>query len=97
MNKPIKREQNQTRLKNVGILYGGLTGKSGDDFNVDEDVTSYMLYIPFTNIFNNDSINPEQLFKVKIEAGEKQNLVQKGDLCECFIQILHVIPTRSIC
>ena len=76
----IPKEWNICRLKDVGTLYGGLTGKAGDDFNVEEDDISYMLYIPFTNIFNNDSINPNQLFKVKIEQGEKQNLVQKGDL-----------------
>ena len=39
-----------------------------------------MLYVPFTNIFNNDTINPNQLYKVKIESGEEQNLVNKGDL-----------------
>lgn len=76
----IPKEWEVVRLKNVGYLYGGLTGKAGDDFNVEDEDTSYMLYIPFTNIFNNDSINPNQLFKVKIESGEEQNLVQKGDL-----------------
>ena len=30
------------RLKNVGFLYGGLTGKTGDDFNVEDDNESYM-------------------------------------------------------
>lgn len=69
------------RLKNIGFLYGGLTGKSGDDFNVDEETTQpYLLYIPFTNIFNNSIINPNQLCKVKIFDGEKQNLVKKNDL-----------------
>lgn len=76
----IPKEWEVCRLKNVGYLYGGLTGKAGDDFNVGDEDTSYMLYIPFTNIFNNDTINPDQLFKVKIESGEVQNLVQKGDL-----------------
>ena len=76
----IPKEWEVCRFKNVGYLYGGLTGKAGDDFNVEDEDTSYILYIPFTNIFNNDSINPNQLFKVKIESGEEQNLVQKGDL-----------------
>lgn len=76
----IPKEWEVCRLKNVGYLYGGLTGKASDDFNVGDEDTSYMLYIPFTNIFNNDTINPDQLFKVKIESGEVQNLVQKGDL-----------------
>lgn len=76
----IPKEWEVCRLKNVGYFYGGLTGKAGDDFNVGDEDTSYMLYIPFTNIFNNDTINPNQLFKVKIESGEVQNLVQKDDL-----------------
>lgn len=67
------------RLKNVGSLYGGLTGKSGDDFNV-EDGDSYALFIPFTNIWNNTEIDPSQLYKVKIEKGEMQNCVKQGDI-----------------
>jgi type I restriction enzyme S subunit len=69
------------RLKNIGFLYGGLTGKSGDDFNIDEDATQhYILYIPYTNIFNNSVIDPKQLYKVKVTDNEKQNLVKKNDL-----------------
>ena len=67
------------RLKDCGYLYGGLTGKSGDDFNV-EDNDNYALFIPFTNIYNNLYINPNDLRKVKIEADEQQNLVKSGDL-----------------
>lgn len=67
------------RLKEIGYLYGGLTGKSGDDFNVEEK-DNYMLFIPFTNIFNNHVINPNLLCKVKIEEGEQQNTVSKNDL-----------------
>lgn len=67
------------RLKNVGSLYGGLTGKAGDDFNV-EDGDKFALFIPFTNIWNNTKINPDQLFKVKVEEGEKQNCVRRGDV-----------------
>ena len=29
--------------KKCWILYGGLTGKTGDDFNVEDDNESYML------------------------------------------------------
>ena len=67
------------RLKNIGHLYGGLTGKSGDDFNVDEgDV--HAMFIPFTNIFNNSIIDIHKLQKVKIYEGESQNSVINGDL-----------------
>lgn len=68
------------RLKNVGYLYGGLTGKAGDDFDVDEDKDNFAYYIPFTNIFNNTYISPNVLGKVKVSDKEIQNKVHKGDL-----------------
>lgn len=68
------------RLKSLGYLYGGLSGKSGDDFTVDEDIDSYSLFIPFTNIFNNIEIQTDKLYKVKTFEGEKQNEVLKGDI-----------------
>ena len=68
------------RLKDVGFLYGGLTGKAGDDFDVNEDKDNFAFYIPFTNIFNNTYISPNVLGKVKVSEDEKQNEVHKGDL-----------------
>lgn len=77
----IPKRWNVLRLKNLGFLYGGLTGKSGDDFVINEDEPcSYMYFIPFTNIFNNDVIDTKQLYKVKTEEGEQQNLVNKYDI-----------------
>lgn len=67
------------RLKEVGFLYGGLTGKSGTDFDVDED-DKFAYFIPFTNIFNNMVIDTNKLSKVKVEDGEIQNEVHQGDL-----------------
>ena len=75
----IPKDWKTCRLKSLGYLYGGLVGKSGNDFDVqDEDM--YSLYIPFTNIFNNDVINPNNLHKVKYIDGDIQNEVNKGDL-----------------
>lgn len=68
------------RLKSIGKLYGGLSGKSGEDFNVDEEDDRYALFIPFTNIWNNDVISLSQFQKVKIEEGELQNKVLRGDI-----------------
>ena len=68
------------RLKDVGYLYGGLTGKAGEDFEVNEDKDNFAYFIPFTNIFNNTYISPDVLGKVKFSDGEKQNEVHKGDL-----------------
>lgn len=67
------------RLKELGYLYGGLTGKSGTDFDVEED-DKFAFFIPFTNIFNNLVIDTNKLYKVKVEDGEIQNEVHKGDL-----------------
>lgn len=76
----IPQEWEISRLKNIGTIYGGLTGKSGADFSVEDDEISYGHYIPFTNIFNNSIININQLGKVKIKDNEIQNTVAKGDL-----------------
>ena len=45
----VPRNWEKMRLKDVGYLYGGLTGKSGDDFQSD-DLAITKPYIPFTNI-----------------------------------------------
>lgn len=76
----IPEHWNEKRLKDCGYLYGGLSGKAGDDFNVDEERDNYALFIPFTNIFNNLYISPQTLYKVKVEEGECQNEVLKGDV-----------------
>lgn len=67
------------RLKNSGYIYGGLTGKAGNDFNVEES-DNYGYFIPFTNIFNNMYIDMNLLGKVKISLNEKQNNVIKNDI-----------------
>ena len=75
----IPREWRVCRLKELGFLYGGLTGKSGTDFDVEED-DKFAYFIPFTNIFNNMVIDTNKLYKVKVEDGEMQNEVHQGDL-----------------
>jgi type I restriction enzyme S subunit len=67
------------KLKFLGTVYGGLTGKKGDDFG-DEDNPNSKPYIPYTNIFKNTRISIEHFDCVVIEKDEKQNLVKKNDL-----------------
>lgn len=67
------------RLKDVGYLYSGLSGKSGDDFNQEESAKS-KYFIPFTNIANNQFINQNDLRTVLMEDNEIQNKVRKNDL-----------------
>ena len=68
-----------TKLKYLGLLYGGLTGKSGSDFNNDEN-PSNKPYIPYTNIYRNTYISKNHFDYVSIIGDEKQNLVKKFDM-----------------
>lgn len=67
------------RLKDFGYLYSGLSGKSGDDFN-QENNPNNKGFIPFTNIANNIYLKKDHLGTVVINEGEKQKTVKKGDL-----------------
>ncbi len=67
------------RLKDLGFLYSGLSGKSGDDFNQDDNPDNKG-FIPFTNIANNTYLKANHLGTVVVYENEKQNKVRKGDL-----------------
>lgn len=67
------------RLKDLGYLYSGLSGKSGDDFNQDDNPNNKG-FIPFTNIANNTYLDKKQLGTVVIEDNEKQNQVKRNDI-----------------
>ncbi|MDR6300818.1 restriction endonuclease subunit S [Mesonia maritima] len=67
------------RLKDLGYLYSGLSGKSGDDFNQDDNPNNKG-FIPFTNIAINTYLDKKQLGTVVIEDNEKQNQVKKNDI-----------------
>ena len=67
------------RLKDIGVLYSGLSGKSGNDFN-QKDNPNNKGFIPFTNIANNTYLDQEHLGTVVIEDNEKQNQVKQNDI-----------------
>lgn len=67
------------RLKDLGFMYGGLTGKSGDDFRCD-DVTKTKPYVPFTNVLNNTIIDNDNLHYVVMWEDEQQNQVRSNDI-----------------
>jgi type I restriction enzyme S subunit len=69
----------ETRLKYVGNLYGGLTGKSGEDFKQEGNPFNKP-YIPYTNIFRNTYISKNHVDYVVLGDGENQNKVKKFDL-----------------
>jgi type I restriction enzyme S subunit len=58
----------------LGTTYTGLAGKTKDDFG------SGYSYIPYLNIFDNASINPDRMDRVQIAQDENQNAVQYGDI-----------------
>jgi type I restriction enzyme S subunit len=68
-----------SKLKYLGNLFGGLTGKSGGDFNNEENPKNKP-YIPYTNIFNNTYISKDHFHYVSIDEGESQNRVKKYDM-----------------
>ncbi len=75
----IPEHWEEKRMRFVGYMYGGLSGKSAADFNQsNHEENKY--FIPFTNIANNFRINPENLQTVVIGENENQNTVHKGDL-----------------
>lgn len=55
-------------------VYNGLSGKTKEDFGVGEP------YIPYTNIFNNSKVDPDQLDYVNVKKGEHQNHLEYGDI-----------------
>lgn len=75
----IPEHWDSIRLKYIGNLYGGLSGKSSADFKQDNNPNNKP-FIPFTNIANNKVIDPNHLQYVVIKENEKQNQVTKGDL-----------------
>lgn len=62
-------------LADFGSTYGGLTGKTKDDFGCGQ-----ARYIPFLNVMNNVVVDLEELPSVRLKDGEIQNKVRSGDI-----------------
>ena len=62
-------------LSELGNLYGGLTGKSKNDFT-----DGNAKFITYMNIFSNISVDTDVDIFVKIKSNEKQNEIQYGDV-----------------
>lgn len=75
----IPKSWNVKRLKNIGRLYSGLSGKAGDDFSK-EPVLGHKPFINFTNVANNNKIVGDNFGYVRIDENENQNSVEEGDL-----------------
>jgi type I restriction enzyme S subunit len=58
----------------LGETFGGLNGKTKDDFGPGSPFINYM------NVFSNSKVNPLQVDYVEIKNGEKQNQIKYGDI-----------------
>lgn len=75
----IPEDYEVKRLKFLGNIYSGISGKSGEDFSK-ENNGSMKPFVPFTNICNNLKIDVDQYQYVRISESENQNRVKKCDL-----------------
>ena len=62
-------------LEELGNFYGGITGKSKEDF-----VDGNAKFITYKNIYSNLALKIDIEDKVKVGDDEKQNTVQYGDV-----------------
>ena len=63
------------KLGDLGPYFGGLTGKTKEDF-----VDGNAKFITYMNVFANPSLNTLTTGTVRIGDGEKQNKLQRGDV-----------------
>lgn len=61
-------------LREIGDFFGGLTGKSKEDF-----IDGNARFISYMNVFSNPALKLDLPDFVKINDGEKQNVVQYGN------------------
>ena len=66
-------EGDQVCFADLGEAYGGLSGKSGDDFGCGDPFITYM------NVYQNTYISENDYELVQMAPDEKQNSVQYGD------------------
>ena len=64
-----------TQLGLVGEFYGGLSGKSKEDFG-----HGNAEFITYRNVFANTFASAQLLENVNVNQNERQNRVQKGDV-----------------
>ena len=62
-------------LGELGFFYGGLSGKSKEDF-----VNGNGRFVPYMNVFSNFSVDLNNLGEVNVEEGERQNRIEYGDV-----------------
>ena len=62
-------------LGELGVFYGGLSGKSKEDFKGGNSK-----FITYMNVYSNPALKLDVTDTVRIAEGEKQNTIQYGDV-----------------
>lgn len=62
-------------LEDMGHYFGGLTGKTKEDF-----IEGNAKFITYMNVFANPALDISTTGVVRIKEGEKQNKIQRGDI-----------------
>ena len=62
-------------MDELGRFYGGITGKSKDDF-----VNGNAKFITYKNVYSNPELNTDVEDRVRINQGEKQRTLEYGDV-----------------
>ena len=70
--RPLVSSWEQRKLGDMGTTYGGLTGKSKEDFG-----HGAAWFVPYTNVFDNPVGDSTRLERVEIDPS--QNVVRRGD------------------
>ena len=63
------------KIKDIGDFYGGLSGKSKEDFS-----DGNAKFVTYMNVFKNEKLNTDISETVKVGKNEKQNKVQYSDV-----------------
>ena len=63
------------KIEDLGSYFGGLTGKTKNDF-----VDGNAKFITYMNVFTNPTLDISTTGVVRINKGEKQNKIQRGDI-----------------
>jgi type I restriction enzyme S subunit len=65
----------EVRLRDEGSTYGGLTGKTKDDFG-----TGSAAFVTFMEVMAGPRLLGQRLERVRVRSNERQNRVQRGDV-----------------
>jgi len=63
------------KIEDLGPYFGGLTGKTKNDF-----IDGNAKFITYMNVFTNPALDISTTGVVRINKGEKQNKIQRGDI-----------------